>query len=205
MNDYKRLALYKQKMDYYKQKLDDLYGGAPTPQDIDTITDLLVREIPITSNEGFPNFGNQIRAVTNEWNNYFTLVQDPNTRWPDNIRPTPLMIEAINVLNSRGQSILYCAYRFLSRRIHLRGDFQSSIKVLFNIPGIEFNIQNRINENNDVDVPLSGFVSEHPDLSFIVEEIGRFITKCPQNTLNSSNVFKLLDDRINYRTRNPFT
>ena len=203
MNDYKRLALYKQKMDYYKQKLDDLYGGAVTLQDIDTITDLLVGGIPITSNEGFPNFGDQRQAVTNEWNNYFTLVRDPNIRWPDNIRPKPLMIEAINVLNSRGQSILYCAYRFLSKRMQFHGGFESSIQVLFNIPGIEFNIQNTI-RNNEVDVPLSGFVSEHPDLSFILEEIGRFITKCPQNTLNGSNVFKLLDDRINYRTVNTF-
>jgi hypothetical protein len=203
MNEYERLALYKRKMEFYKQQLDELHGGVVRPLDIDKITDLLVRGIPITSNEGYPNYGDQRQVVINEWKDYFTLV--PDRIWPDNIRPTPLMIDSINVLNSNNQSILYCAYRFLSKRIQLLGDFQSSIKVLFNIPGIRFDIQNGINRHGEVDVPLSGFVSEHPNLGFILEEISKFNERCPRNTLNGSNVFKLLDDRTNYRTGNNFT
>jgi len=202
MNNYERLALYKRKMEFYRQQLDELHGGVVTSLDIDRITDLLFRGIPITSNEGYPDYGDQRQAVTNEWKDYFTLV--PDRIWPDNIRPTHLMIESINVLNSNNQSILYCAYRFLSK-IQLRGDFQSSIKVLFNIPGIQFDIKNGINRHGEVDVPLSGFVSEHPNLSLILEEISNFNARCPRNTLNGSNVFKLLDDRINYRTVNTFT
>jgi len=202
MNEYERLALYKRKMEFYRKQLDELHGGVVTSHDIDRITNLLVRGIPITSNEGYPNHGDQMRTVIDEWKDYFTLV--PGKRWPDNICPTPLMIESINVLNTRKQSILYCAYRFLSK-IQSLGDFQSSIKVLFNIPGIRFDIKNGINKYNEVDVPLSGFVSEHPDLSLILEEISNFNARCPRNTLNGSNVFKLLDDRINYRTVNTFT
>ena len=81
------------------------------------------------------------------------------------------MIRSINTLNSRGQSILYAAYRFLPQS----DDFAASIKCLLSVPGIDLRIKNRLNANGETDMALSGMAADHPDLSFIVKQIAEFV------------------------------
>ena len=101
---------------------------------------LLFQGVPITSYNK-DNKECYLKAHP-KWKAYF----EPESR--TDLKATALMIRSINTLNSRGQSILYAAYRFLPQS----DDFAASI--LLSVPGIDLRIKNRLHENGEIDMAL---------------------------------------------------
>jgi hypothetical protein len=158
---------------------------------VDAITTLLLTKVPITS---FHNEGGKdhFRSVHKEWKLYFE--SDPANR--GGIRATSLLTRLINKLNTRGQSILYCAYRFLCGS----PDFLASMHYLLRVPGIDLGIKNAPNRYEEVDMALSGIAADHPSLSFILDQVQAFVrvsgdgARAMQDP--NCNVFRILDIRI---------
>ena len=100
--------------------------GAAASAAADAVTKLLFEKVPINSDAG---------DVNARWAPYFEKRKVEGRRHPQ-IRPTSALQDAINVCNSRGQSILYCAYRFLSTE----PEFGAWLKCLLAVPGIDLAI-----------------------------------------------------------------
>ena len=102
------------------------------------------------------------------------------------------MIEAITMLNSRGQSILYCAYRYL-HNLPNHNHWLSSFQKLIEIPGIDLNIRNA-----NGDLPICGIVWEGNDIKNILTELVKYMDLSKNNLLNEDGIiiYKMIIDRI---------
>lgn len=187
------------------------FGGGGEAESLLTaneVTGLLYSQVPISSYDNGDDRGggkDYFRAVNGQWAPYFEKQKaEAGSRFGP-IKATPLLVAAINVLNSRGQSILYCAYRWLS--MLPSSDFQASIDCILNVPGINLGIRNTRNAYGDIDMALSGLVTDHPSLVFILNEISKFckLSDVAERALHATdcNVFNVLHHRISNRLISP--
>ena len=158
------------------------------------VTKLLFAKVPITS---YSDLG---EVVNEPWAPYFEQQVVDGWRRPQ-IRPTNAIQDVINVCNLRGQSILYCAYRFLYTEPH----FGASLKRLLEVPGIDLGITNVVTVRNsygeeETDMALSGLAADHPSMHFILEEVQKFgkLSDAAAAALHAPgcNVFSILQSRI---------
>jgi hypothetical protein len=187
------------------------FGGSDKSETIRTanaVTSLLYRRVPITSYDNGEGEGKgYFRGVNGPWALYFKKqTARPGSRFGE-IKATRLLEEAINVRNTHnseqrgGQSILYCAYRFLSTLPSSSGtDFEASLDCILNVPGIDLSIQNEANAHGDIDMALSGLVADHSSLVFILDTIGKFckLSNEADEAVHAAdcNIFSLLHHRI---------
>jgi len=180
-------------------------GEAVSLRTANEVTGLLFRGVPISSYDNGDDKGggkDYFRAVNGPWAPYFEKQKPgPLDRFGP-IKATPLLVDAINVLNSRGQSILYCAYRWLSTMLppNSGSDFEASLDCILAVPGIDLGIRNTANVYGEIDMALSGLVADHPSLVFILNEVGKFCKLSPvaERALHATdcNVFNVLHHRI---------
>jgi hypothetical protein len=186
-------------------KLGQRFGGAVEDpgKTADAVTNLLWRKVPIVTYEG--------DEVNAEWAPYFERRQVKDARFT-RVHATNAMEAAINVHNNRGQSILYCAYRFLSE---LSGQersgqlaFSASLQCILEVPGIDLAITNKFTPKNsygeeETDMAVSGLAADHPSMHFILEEIQKFgkLSQIAADALHApkSNVFGILQSRISLK------
>lgn len=185
-------------------------GGGDAERSLQTanaVTGLLYSRVPISSYDNGDDKGgakDYFRAVNGPWAPYFEKQKAVAGSRFGEIKATPLLVDAINVLNQRGQSILYCAYRWLSMLpTSPRGsgsDFRASIDCIRNVPGINLSIRNAKNAYNEIDMALSGLATDHPSLVFILDEVGKFcnLSDVAAGALHAAdcNVFSVLHQRI---------
>ena len=175
-------------------------------QRANAVTGLLYSRVPISSYDNGDDKGakDYFRAVNGPWAPYFEKQAAVTGSRFGEIKATPLLVDAINVLNQRGQSILYCAYRWLSMLPSSpRGsgsDFSASIDCILTVPGINLSIRNAKNTYGEIDMALSGLVTDHPSLVFILDEVGKFcnLSDVAAGALHAAdcNVFSVLHQRI---------
>ena len=170
----------------------------PASAAADEVTKLLFEKVPITWNSDAGD-------VNARWAPYFERRKVEGRRHSQ-IRPTSALQDAINVCNSRGQSILYCAYRFLSTE----PEFGAWLKYLLAVPGIDLAITNTATPTNsygeeETDMALSGLAADHPSMHFILEEIQKFgkMSDAAEAALHAPgcNVFGILQSRISGKFR----
>ena len=111
------------------------------------------------------------------------------------------MIDAINILNSRGQSILYCAYRYL-HNLPNHNHWLSSFQKIIEIPGIDLNIKNA-----NGDLPITGIVWEGNDIKNILTELVKYMELSTNNLLNGDGIiiYNMIIDRISGRNGTAIT
>lgn len=158
---------------------------------VDAITTLLWNKVPIT--EVHPGASkSHFRSVRPEWKLYF----EPNPESRSGIKATSLLNLVINKLNGKGQSILYCAYRFMCTS----PDFVESRDYIMRVPGIDLGIKNAKNPHGEVDMALSGLAADHPSLSFILDQVQDFGRGSEHGARalhdRGCNVFGIIDMRI---------
>jgi hypothetical protein len=186
-------------------KLGQRFGGSvETPATTaEAVTKLLASKVPIVTYEG--------DEVNTQWAPYFERRQVKEARFTM-VHATNAMEAAINEHNERGQSILYCAYRFLSE---LSGQgrsgqlaFSESLRCILRVPGINLAITNKFTPENsygekETDMALSGLAADHPSMHFILDEIQKFgsLSQIAADALHApkSNVFSILQSRISLK------
>lgn len=195
MSDSYKYKKYKQKylLEKNAQQSGLLQKGGVLPTDIDVITTLLFSGICITRvNNDKPKHAREFRNVVAHWSQYFQ--KDPEVRF--GFKPTQLLINSMNILNTRGQSILYCAYRYLLSDSHTEyslNDKKYSLELLLNVPGTNITIK-----NTNGDLPIIGMVWENPNQKFILQELINYIS-LTNNTLAGTHVYSILENRVNTR------
>tara|TARA_B100001248_G_scaffold164904_1_gene124696 strand:+ start:1768 stop:2550 length:783 start_codon:yes stop_codon:yes gene_type:complete len=115
-----------------KTKGKKVMRGGSLQDDADKITDLIFTKEPIdTTHTNLSSYhsGVRIHTITQNYEDFFTHVGANRF----DIAPTDKLKQCINTLNTRGQSILYVAFRF--------GNYSLCRKIL-ETPGIDVNIQN---------------------------------------------------------------
>ena len=163
------------------------FGGS----EADKICTLLFDGVPITSH----NYHNEDYYLKPHprWKPYFELDRTERGK----LKATERMRRSINELNGRGQSILYCAYRFLPLG-DSSADFKASIECLLSVPGINIGIRNSVHSSGEIDMALSGMAADHPDLSFIVHQISEYARNdgAYGSLVENCNVFDIINNRI---------
>jgi len=130
------------------------YGGDAT-SDADKFCNLLYQGHFIVNSD--PSDETNL-LLNNVYKDYFTHTESYHGKAPVT-KPTDKLLECINTLNTRGQTILYCAYRFLAEKSYHEppcNDYMKSIDILNQIPNI--NKIQRSNIKQDNDLPIAGLI-----------------------------------------------
>lgn len=138
-----------------------LFGGTEI-EDADRITTLIYNQRPIDPNHNNLSYCDYTRVdrINPDYQNFLTKMGA--TRGDFTV--TQKLKDCINTLNSRGQSILYIAFRY--------GNYRLCNNLLTNIPGIDINIR-----NTDGSTPITGAVYFKQKMSDINQLLKLFINK----------------------------
>lgn len=143
---------------------------------VDLLTSLLFQKEIISQDDDvtIPHF----RTVNPKYKDFFEINKDIRF----GIKPTQILIDIINILNSRGQSILYCAYRNYTN--------SNSLDCIGKVPGINLQLN-----NTNGDLPIIGLVWENTNHELILELLLKYkrVTKL---TFKESDVYDILHKRL---------
>ena len=170
---------YQKKYIKYKSKYINSLNFAQMGgnNDVDLITSLMFNKTPF--NKYGETGSGRIHSVGGDWAKFFT--KDGAERF--NITPTNLLKNIINEHNSRGQTILYCAYRFSNSIV---------ISAILSIPSINVNLRNL-----DGSTPIIGAVFERNSLREINNLIETYVRKGGDITSGRDIIRHVLDEHKN--------
>ena len=149
----------------YKKKYTELLmsqTGGTLEEDATRVCELIVGKVPLSGSEFETDTESAITSVNKEWRDFFTKTNDQgHAPVRHGCIPTQRLKNCINTLTSvRGQSILYCAFRFGTTKI-----LQHIIKV----DGINVNLK-----NEDTSSPILGAVFSLDNYMEILYRINLF-------------------------------
>ena len=158
----------------YKNKYLEMLQSGGNP-DVDELTSLIFQKIPIDKDGQI----DVILRVDERWARFFSKTNEQGFGIRHSAYPTQLLKDIINTHNSRGQTILYCIYRY-----------NPSLLNFFDIPGMDLTLRNR-----NGDLPIVGLVWENKNHLFILEHLILYIKKSRLN-LKNEGIYTMLQTRL---------